>query len=125
MRMPQDTPQILEPGGTELVTRAGGARRYRKPLRSFRWRDIEILLADSFKEWNRQKGSRLGASLAFYTLLSLAPLLLVVVSIGGLVFGERAAEGHLIEQIQDLLGREGARAIQLLLASARYTSHGL
>ncbi|HLK47892.1 MAG TPA: YihY/virulence factor BrkB family protein [Bryobacteraceae bacterium] len=122
--MANDTPPILEAGGTEVSTRAGGARRYRKPLRCFRWEDIRILLSESLSEWTRQKGSRLGASLAFYTLLSLAPLLLVVVSIGGLVFGEGAAENHLVQQIRDLVGPEGARATQLLLSSARNTTHG-
>ena len=44
--------------------------------------DIKALLGESFSEWSRHKGARLGASLAFYTLLSL-----VVVSVAGLVFG--------------------------------------
>ncbi len=123
--MADNTPPILEAGGTEVATSAGGARRYRKPLRCFRWNDIKILLVDSLEEWSRQKGSRLGASLAFYTLLSLAPLLLVVVSIAGLVFGEKAAEGHLIQQIGELVGPEGARAIQVLLAGAHNTTHGV
>src|SRR5438045_623128 len=78
--MDENAKNILEPGGTEVATAAGGARRYRKPLKSFRWCDIKLLLGDSFGEWNRHKAPRLGASLAFYTLLSLAPLLLVVVS---------------------------------------------
>jgi hypothetical protein len=82
---------LLEPGGTEVNTAAGGARRYRKPLKSFRWCDIKSLFCDSFDEWSRQKAPRLGASLAFYTLLSLAPLLLVLVSIVSLVFGQSAA----------------------------------
>ena len=75
---------ILEPGGTEVSTAAGSARRYRKPLKAFRWCDIKALLTDSFGDWTRHKAPRLGASLAFYTLLSLTPLLLVVVSIVGL-----------------------------------------
>src|SRR5215471_3358363 len=72
--MPDEENLILEPNGTEFRTAAGGARRYRKPLRSFRWRDIKALLIESFDEWSRHKAQRLGASLAFYTLLSLTPL---------------------------------------------------
>jgi membrane protein len=61
---------------------------------------------------------RLGASLAFYTLLSLAPLLVVVVAVAAIVFGKQAAEGQLFWQIQGLVGSEGARAIQALLQGA-------
>lgn len=62
---------------------AGGARGYRKPLKSFRWRDLKSLLRDILRAWSRRKAPRLGASLAFYALLSLAPLLLVIASIVG------------------------------------------
>ncbi len=117
--------QILEPGGTELHTPAGGARRYRKPLRLFRWTDIKVLLSESFGEWSRQKGSRLGASLAFYTLLSVTPLLLIAVSIGGLVFGRQIAESQIVQQIQQLIGPQGARGIQALLNGAQDKTHGI
>jgi membrane protein len=80
-------PKILEAGGTEVSTAAGGARRYRKPLTAFRWCEIKALLSQSVVEWNMHKGPRLGAALAFYTLLSLTPLLLIAVGIAGLVFG--------------------------------------
>jgi membrane protein len=123
--MPEPSPQILEPGGAEIATAAGGVRPYRKPLSSFQWCDIKSLLGDSFEEWNRHKGSRLGASLAFYTLLSLAPLLLVVVSVAGLVFGQKAAESQIVWQIQGLVGAQGANGVQILLEGSRNTAHGL
>jgi membrane protein len=116
---------ILEPSGTEVQTAAGGARRYRKPLKSFRWCDIRALLGASFAEWSRHKAPRLGASVAFYTLLSLAPLLLVAVSIAGLAFGQQAAVGDLVYQVQDLAGPAGATAVQALLEGARNTTHGV
>src|SRR5579862_8761799 len=96
--MVEQVQPILEPGGTEVVTSAGGARRYRKPLSSFRWRDFQAILLASFGEWSRQKAPRLGASLAFYTLLSIAPLLLVLVSVVGLVLGHQTAEEEIIGQ---------------------------
>lgn len=49
--------------------------------RRFGWRDIKSLLVESLSDWNKHNAPRLGASLAFYSLLSLAPLLLVLVSI--------------------------------------------
>jgi membrane protein len=118
-------PKILEAGGAEVSTAAGGARRYRKPLTAFRWSDIKALLSVSFEEWNRHKGPRLGAALAFYTLLSLTPLLLIVVSIAGLVFGRQAAQSQIVWQVQDLAGPAGAHAIQALLEGARNTTHGI
>src|SRR5437879_4050418 len=99
-----DSKCILEPNGTEVQTSAGGARRYRKPLKSFRWCDIQALLSESVEAWNKHKAPRLGAALAFYTLLSLTPLLLVVVSVGGLVFGNKAAASGLVNQVSELAG---------------------
>ena len=63
-------------------------------------------------EWIDDKAPRPGASLAFYTLLSLAPLLIVIVAVAALVYGQEAACGQLVWQIQDLVGPEGAKAIQ-------------
>jgi len=118
-------PKILEAGGTEVSTAAGGARRYRKPLTAFRWCDIQALLSESFEAWNRHKGPRLGAALAFYTLLSLTPLLLIVVSIAGLAFGRQAAQSQIVWQVRDMAGPAGAEAIQALLEGARNTTHGI
>lgn len=123
--MPEELQSVLEPGGTEVATAAGGARRYRKPLKSFRWRDVWSILLASLGEWSKHKAPRLGASLAFYTLLSLAPLLLVLVSIVGLVMGRQSAEADIIAQTQALVGAQGARAAQALLEGSRNTAHGI
>jgi len=120
-----DTKNILEANGTEVSTPAGGARRYRKPLTSFRWCDIKALLGESFIEWNRHKAPRLGASLAFYTLLSLTPLLLVVVSIVGLVFGHKTAERGVVQQVAMLAGPQGAKTAATLLEGSRNATHGI
>lgn len=116
---------ILEPNGTEVSTAAGSARRYRKPLKAFRWCDIQALLSESFDEWSKHKAPRLGAALAFYTLLSLTPLLLVVVAIVGLVFGHKAAEQEIVQQVQMLVGAQGAKAIEAVLQGSRNTTHGV
>jgi membrane protein len=118
-------PNILEPSGTEVATPAGGARRYRKPLKNLRWDDILYLVGCSFHEWIRHKAPRLGASLAFYTLLSLAPLLLVLVSIAGLALGRQAAETDIVERVKELVGAQGAEAIQGLLRASQNTAHGV
>ncbi|MCJ7799663.1 MAG: YihY/virulence factor BrkB family protein [Polaromonas sp.] len=64
----------------------------------------------------------MGAALACYTMFSLTPLLLIVVSVAGLVFGEDAARGEIQAQLQDLMGERGAGAVQDLLASVREPS---
>jgi membrane protein len=120
-----EQPHILEPGGTEVSTRAGGARRYWKPLKSFRWPDIKLLFEESLGGWNRHNAPRLGAALAFYTLFSLTPLLLVLVAICGLVFGKEAAEGQIVWQAKALIGRTGAAAIQAILQGSSNTTHGV
>jgi len=116
---------ILEPGGAEVATAAGGARRYRKPLQKFRWRDVRDILEDSVEEWSKHNAPRLGAALSFYTLLSLAPLLLVTVSMAGMIVGREAAIAGLISQIHTLSGEEASRAAEALLANPRSTAHGI
>ena len=116
---------VWEPGGTEAETSAGTARRYRKPLRAFRWCDLQVLFTDTLNEWYKHKAPRLGASLAFYTLLSMAPLLVVIVALAGAVFGEEAARGQIVEQLQDLIGRTGANAIEQVILQARQPTVGL
>ena len=75
--------------------------------------------------WREDYVPSMGAALAFYTLFSLAPLLLIVVSVSGLVFGEDAARGEIQAQLQDLMGDRGAGAVQDLLASVREPAEGL
>ena len=115
---------VWEPGGTEAETRAGTARRYRKPLRSFRWCDLKVLFSDTWSEWYKHKAPRLGASLAFYTLLSLAPLLVVIVALAGIIYGEEAARGQIVGQLSDLVGRTGATAIEEIIRQARQPTVG-
>lgn len=67
----------------------------------------------------------MGAALAYYTMFSLAPLLLIAVSVAGLVFGEDAARGEIQAQLQGLMGERGASALQDLLASVREPAEGL
>jgi membrane protein len=123
--MVRDDAIVWEPGGTETETPAGTAGRYRKPLKAFRWCDLKVLSADTVNEWYKHKAPRLGASLAFYTLLSLAPLLVVIVALAGAVYGEEAARGQIVAQLSDLVGRTGATAIEEVIKQARQPTVGL
>jgi membrane protein len=77
------------------------------------------LLKESFGEWQRDKASRLAAALAYYTAFSIAPLLLLTISIAGLVLGDEAAQGTIFYQLQGLLGPEAAGFFQSAIAHSR------
>src|ERR1041384_6544314 len=79
----------------------------------------------TFGEWSDDKGGRLGAALSYYTVFSLAPLLLLVISIAGLAFGRAAAEGRIFGELSGLVGSEAARLIQAAVAKARQTRGGV
>ncbi len=85
---------------------------------------ILALFKDTFSKWNKDNGPRLGASLAFYTLFSLAPLLLIVIAITGLVFGQKAVEGQIVGQIGGLVGGDSAKAIQTMITNVYKPSTG-
>jgi membrane protein len=70
------------------------------------------LLKDIVIAWNEDKAPRLAAGLAFYTMFTLAPLLIIAIAVAGLAFGQEAARGQIVGQIQGLVGVESARAIQ-------------
>lgn len=86
---------------------------------------IARLFRQSASEWNRDNAQRLGAALAFYTLLSLAPILIVIVGVAALVFGRQAATGQLAWEISDLVGHNTASAIQALIQAAYQPGTGL
>ena len=75
--------------------------------------------------WNQHNAPRLGAALAYYTVLSLAPLLVVVIAIAGFVFGEQAARGEIEYQVESLVGRDMAGVIQSLLQNAARPAKGI
>jgi membrane protein len=83
------------------------------------------MIRDTVSQFLADQGPRLGAALAFYVVLSLAPLLLVVAGIAGLIFGEAAASGELVNQFRDLMGDEGAKVAETALASGKSKTGGV
>jgi membrane protein len=77
------------------------------------------------RAWWDDDALRLGASLAYYTLFAIAPILLVATAIAGMVFGEEAVNGEIVGQLDRLIGREGARAVQSLLEGASQRRTGI
>ena len=83
-----------------------------------------ILVKRVATSWMDDYAPSMGAALAFYTMFSLAPLLLIVISVAGLVFGQDAARGEIAAQLQALMGQRGASAVQDLLASVQQPAEG-
>lgn len=77
------------------------------------------LLKQTYTDWNEDKAPRLGAALAYYTVFSIAPLLVVVISIAGLVFGEEAVRGEISREIGRIVGSQAAQFIEAMLEGAR------
>ena len=73
------------------------------------------LLKQSVTSWKDDYAPSMGAALSYYTVFSLAPILLIVIAVAGLVFGQDAARGALFEQIAGLMGADAARAIEEML----------
>jgi membrane protein len=88
------------------------------------WRITWSLVRDSALGWVNHNAARTGAALAFYTVFSLAPILLLSIAIAGLFFGEEAARGEIFEQIRDLIGPAGASAVQLVVQNASESRAG-
>src|ERR1700688_991920 len=88
-------------------------------------KEIRGVIDETFSEWNNDNAQRLGASLAFFTLLSLAPLVVVIVAVGAAVFGQQAAEGQFWWEIRDFVGPVGAQAMQEVIRGAYKPQAGL
>ncbi len=75
--------------------------------------------------WIDDYAPSMGAALSYYTLFSIAPLLLIVTALAGMVFGDAAARGEIFGQLRDLMGDQGAAAVERLLQSAHRPHGGL
>jgi membrane protein len=84
---------------------------------------VRVFYLALVEAWN-DNVPRLGASLAYYTLFAIAPILLVATAIAGMVFGAEAARGQLVGQIQGLVGRDGGLAVQALVEGASRRNDG-
>lgn len=81
-------------------------------------KQIWRMLKTAFQEWNQDKAARLAAALAYYTLFSIAPLLILVIAIAGLFFDSAAVRGQIMSQVQSLIGGSGAEFVSTVLDNA-------
>lgn len=86
---------------------------------------VFTLLRRAFDEWNADEAPRLGAAVAFYSALSIGPVLLLVIAVAGLALGTEAVTGAVSSQIQGLVGAQAAEAIEAIIANSRKESEGI
>jgi membrane protein len=79
---------------------------------------LKNLALETFHEWKQDNASRLAAALAYYSIISLPALVILIIAFAGMVLGEEAARGQVVQQLQSLLGREGAKSIEEMIAIA-------
>ena len=87
-------------------------------------RTVASLLRSTLQAWQKDDASRLAAALAYYTIFSLAPVLVIVVAIAGAVFGQDAVQGELVGQLRSLIGQQGADMVQLALSNTQTSDTG-
>lgn len=90
-----------------------------------RAQEIPGLIWTAAKGWSSDNVPRLGASLAYYTLFSIAPVLIIAMAIAGFFFGAEAVRGEIVGQIQGVVGENGARALEGLIEGASKRGTGI
>jgi membrane protein len=79
----------------------------------------------TFASWRRHETPRLGAALAFYTILSLSPLVIIVLALAGLIFSRSTAQAHILSEVQGMIGPDGGKAVASMLANAQKPAAGI
>lgn len=83
---------------------------------------LSKLLKETFSEWSDDNAMRLSAALSYYSVFSIAPLLLIAISLAGAIYGKDAAQGKIASELGQFIGAEAAKSVQSLLQSASKTS---
>lgn len=83
------------------------------------------ILKKSASAFNDDEGLKLSASLSYYTIFSIAPFLMIIISIAGVAFGRQAVEGRVYGQIRTLIGSDAAMQIQNIIANVQLKDHGI
>jgi membrane protein len=99
---------------------APSPKRRRPPLRP-----VCDLLSETFKEWRKDNAQTLGAALAFYTTFSMAPLLIIVIAIFGVILGKETVQVEILKRAQELIGAQGAAAVKMMIGAAYRPGTGL
>lgn len=83
------------------------------------------LLKQTFAQWSKDKVPRLGAALAYYTVFSIVPLLIIIIAMIGLVFGQEAAQSYILQQLETMLGEQSTAALKDMIQRANQPTTGI
>jgi membrane protein len=86
--------------------------------------DLYHVMRCSVTQWMEHRAASKGAALAFYTLFSMSPVLVLVIAVAGLFYGAEAARGQLLDELRRLMGPQSAQTVQAVLASAQNKESG-
>jgi len=89
------------------------------------YKKLWTTVRQTFSAWNKHEAPTLGAALAFYTILSLAPLVILVISIVALIFGRSTAQNELLGQVDSMIGHQGADAVKAMIEHAQKPASGI
>ncbi len=109
---PRALPVIVHPAGDKAVGASVST-----PERGFFANQWGLIKA-AFSSWSDDYAPSMGAALSYYTLFSIAPLLIIVIAVAGMIFGEEAARGEILGQLRGVMGDQGALVIEGMLKSA-------
>jgi membrane protein len=94
-------------------------------VRVMKLASVTGFLREVIEEWSKDNALTLGAALAYYTVFSMAPLLVLVIAIAGLAFGRADAQGQIVAQVQGTLGASGAELIESMIERASEPKSGV
>src|SRR3954471_13520267 len=89
------------------------------------WKKTWPVIKQTCSEWSGDKCPRLGAALSYYTVFSIAPVLIVAIAIAGIFLGHQAAQGKIVAQLSGLLGDDAAHMLQSAIGKSAQTRHGV
>jgi membrane protein len=89
------------------------------------WGKVWPVLKDTFSEWSNDKCARLGAALSYYTVFSLAPVLILVIAVAGVFLGREAAQGEIVKELGKILGLDAAKMVQAAILKSSQSDGGI
>jgi membrane protein len=107
-----------------LLDRAKALRAHRTDT-TMKIKPIWTLIKEAFSSWKQDYAPSMGAAIAYYTMFSIAPLLLIVISVAGMFFGADVVQGAVLSQLEGLMGKQGAEAIEEMLARVNRPEEGI
>jgi membrane protein len=111
---------------TGRITSSGGALQTTSSFQmAMNLKETVGLLKQTYSKWSEHQAPRLGASVAFYSLLSFAPLLILIAAVAALVFDRTTAQNGMIDQARQMIGDRGAETVKSLLMNAQKPSSGI